>query len=61
MQINTQKGQEATEDENVKKIALTITPSVDLSDSCISVVMDVRWGFRQAGLTSETAENKLYL
>lgn len=38
-----------------------MTPSVDLRDRSMMVVMAVRCGFRQSGLTVDTAENRLYL
>lgn len=42
-------------------VRLTVTPSVDLRDNSMMVVIAVRWGLRQSGLTVDTAENRLYL
>lgn len=36
-------------------------PSLDLRASSMTVVMAVRWGVRQSGLTVDTAEYRLYL
>lgn len=42
-------------------IFYTVMPSLDFRARSMTVVMAVRWGVRQSGLTVDTAEYRLYL
>lgn len=42
-------------------VIYTVMPSLDLSARSMTVVIAVRWGVRQSGLTVDTAEYRLYL
>lgn len=42
-------------------VIYTVMPSLDFSARSMTVVIAVRWGVRQSGLTVDTAEYRLYL